>query len=456
MSLRLDWEIESEQRNIQQTSGEDPETRRQRRRRRLMILFIPLILLAMIAGVVGAVVLRLEQVDAQVEQALRDTVDAEVATLRIGDEQAFLNFQRSATTAWLAAQQEAFGSYQALKLQGDIQLTGQILDVVVDDNRARVQVQEIVQGAPYIQTWFYWRYEDGWRHVPADYTFWGEADTLESETLTIRYQGVDKAFAGSLQTTLTTWLQSACASLTCPTLPALRVEILPDPGLKNDWSPDDPWLLRVRSPYTQLARMDNPFDFSLQFELANLIAERLVAAVSNNLQPVYPADAFYLRSSIISWLVGRFVAINTNTFLLSSLAQNYGDAAVGALLSALGPEADASALNTAAGTTSLAQANLDWRDFLTWRLALEDELIQRGDEAGFLALYDTRDEAVRTLAYQRYNSGPRGVSRVVASVTPETTLEGIYQLRALVQISDSGQQEEILFRLLNEHWLRAS
>lgn len=456
MSLRLDWEIESEQSHIQQTSGEDPETRRQRRRRRLMILFIPFILLAVVALGVGAVVLRLREVDAQVEQALRSTVDAEVATLRIGDEQAFLNFQRSATAAWLEAQQAAFNSYQALKLEGSIQLTGQILDVTVDENRARVQVQEIIKGAPYVQTWFYWRYEDGWRHVPADYTFWGETQTLETETLSITFRAVDQALAESLQNTLTIWLQTACGSLTCPDLPALRIDILPDPGLKNDWSADDPWLLRVRSPYTQLARMDNPFDFSMQFELANLIAERLVAAASNNLQPVYPADAFYLRSSIVSWLVGRFVSINTNTFLISSLSQNYGDPAVGALLNALEPEGDAGVLNRAAGTTSLAQANLDWRDFLTWRLALEDELIQRGDEADFLALYDTRDEAARALAYARYNSGPGGVSRVVVSVTPETAEDGSYQMRALAEVSDTGQQEEILFRLLNERWLRAS
>jgi hypothetical protein len=456
MSLRLDWEIESEDRHIRQKSGEDPEARRQRRRRRLKLLLIPLILIGIVAGIVGGILLRLRDVEARVEQALIDTVDAEVATLRIGDEQGFLNFQRSATDAWYAAQQEAFSYYQTLKINDGIRLTGQIVDTVVDGSRARVQVQEIIDSAPYVRTWFYWRYEDGWRHVPPDYTFWGEARTLEADGLTIRYGAVDESLAQAMRATVEGWLQTGCASLGCGALPALRIEIVPDPGLKTGWSADDDWLLRVRSPYTDLARMDAPFDFSLQFEMANLLAERLVAVVSNGLQPVYPADAYYLRSSIVSWLVGRFASVNTNTFLLTSLAQNYGDEAVGALLKSLTPESDASVLNGVTGSATLAQADLDWRDFLTWRLALEGELIQRADEGNYLALYDTRDETVRSLAYERYNAGPVTRSRVVVSTTPETGPDGAYQLRAVVQISDTDQRDDVLFRLVGERWLRAN
>lgn len=455
MSLRLDWEIESEQQHIRQASGEDPESRRQRRRRRLMILMLPLVLLLLVGAVAAFVVLRLKQVDAEVEQVLRDTVDAEIATLRIGDEQAFLNFQRSAAGDWLATQQEVFSNYQSLKVGGDIQLTGQVVDVEVDGNRARAQVQEIIDGAPYVRTWFYWRYEDGWRHVPPDYTFWGEVDTLKADNLTIRYAEVDAVLAEAMQTSLTDWLQAACASLGCGDIPALQVEILPDPGLKTDWSAD--WTLQVRSPYTSLARMDMPFDFSMQFEIANLLVERLVSVTSVGMEPAYPTDAFYLRSSIVSWLVGRLVSINTNTFLLSSLAQNYGDAAVGSLLKAMPPNSSASVFNGVTGTSTLAEANLDWRDFLTWRLALEDELIRRGDEGNYLALYDTRDETARNLAYQRYNAGSTGESRVVTAATPETAPDGTYQLRALAEVGNPvTRQEEVLFRLVNEGWLRAN
>jgi hypothetical protein len=454
MSVRLDWEFESEQQHIRQTSGEDPETRRKRRRQRLLILMLPLFLLGLVGLVVGAVALRLREVDRQVEQALRGTIDAEVAALRLGDEQTFLAFQRSATEAWGILQQEAFAQYQTLKQAGSIQLSGEILNVLVDGSRARAQVQEIIDGAPYVRTWFYWRYEDGWRHVPPDYTFWGEAATLEAPGLQVHFQAVDAPVARPLRDALAEWLRETCAVLVCGDLPLLRVDVVPEPGLKTGWSVDDPWRLLVRSPYTQFARADMPFDFTLQFELANLMAERLVAVATNDMQPVYPADAYYLRSSAVSWLVGRFARINTNTFLISSLAAAGGDTAVGRLLRTLPPEGSIRVLNDVLGTNSLADTPLDWRDFLTWRLALENELISRGDEAGYLSLYDTRDEAVRSLAYARYAAGPQAENPLVLQVTPQQDDSGAPLLATLVE--RGGQQETVLFRLVDERWLRAN
>ena len=43
------------------------------------------------------------------------------------------------------------------------------------------EVEEIIGGVPYGRVWFYWRYDDGWRHVPPDYTFWGDARTVEAD-----------------------------------------------------------------------------------------------------------------------------------------------------------------------------------------------------------------------------------------------------------------------------------
>ena len=149
-----------------------------------------MVLLLIVGVLAAAVVLRLRQVESQIENVLRDTVDAEIATLRLGDEQSFLGFQRSATESWLTTQQQTFDDYQARKIEGNIQLTGHILDVAVDGNRARVQVQEIVDNVPYVRTWFYWRYDDGWWHVPPDFTFWGDDRVLETDAMTIHYQSV--------------------------------------------------------------------------------------------------------------------------------------------------------------------------------------------------------------------------------------------------------------------------
>ncbi len=376
MSIRLDWDIESERQHIRQESGEDPQSRRQRRRRRLRLLLIPLALVLIVAALAGFVLLRLRDMDRQIEQNLRDTVNAEVTSLRLGDQRAFLDMQRSATNDWLNQQADSFSAYQQLKFNSNVTLDGQIMNVTIEGTRARVQVRELIDAVPYVRTWFYWDYQDlGWRHVPPDYTFWGAAAQLQNERLDIRYQGVDAPLAQSLFETLDDWLTLACGSLDCTGLAPIQIEILPDPGLQTGWSDSDPWLLQLRSPYVDRARVDVPFDFGMRFELANVLAERLVSVASQGLEPVYPADAFYLRSTSVSWLVGRLANIDTHTFMMSSFANLYGDAAVGQLLSQMQPESGISLLYAAAPALDATQ--IDWRDFFTWRLALENELIQR-------------------------------------------------------------------------------
>src|SRR5688572_4550888 len=114
MGIKLDWEIEAEQSHVR-NSGEDKESVRQRRQARLRLLLIVGALALVIIAVFVGVLLRLKQVDYDIEQRLRNTVDAEVAALRIGDRSAFLANQRSATDDWLLAQEQMFDQYQALK-----------------------------------------------------------------------------------------------------------------------------------------------------------------------------------------------------------------------------------------------------------------------------------------------------------------------------------------------------
>jgi len=90
MGINMDWEIEAEQSRVS-TTGEDKEAARRRRLARVRLLGFILILLLVAGAVVGAVALRLRQVDEQTEQALRATVDAEIAALRIGDRATFLS-----------------------------------------------------------------------------------------------------------------------------------------------------------------------------------------------------------------------------------------------------------------------------------------------------------------------------------------------------------------------------
>lgn len=454
MGIRLDWEVEAEQTHTQR-AGEEPLSARRRRLARLRFLLFILFLLGIFVGLAGVVVWRLQALESEVEQALRSTVEAEVASLRLGDFSAFSAVQRSASPDWLQSQQQLFNQYQDLKLQQSVELTGQILDVNVDRTRARVTVQEIIGGIPYARLWFYWRYEDGWRHVPPDYTFWGEVHTDTQQDVTLRYQDVDALVAQAMQEQLPGWLQAACSALQCPTSPTLSIDIVPDETLQTAWAAGDAWQLQMPSPYVGRARADMPFDLDTQFVVANLLAERLVAESSAGLQPQYPADVYYLRQGIVSWLVGRFVLVNTNSFLVESLAASYGDSSVGQLLAALRSDSSVAVLSQITGKP-LDQTGLDWRDYLTWRLRLEDELIQARDEANFLSLYDTLDEAARNLAYQRFNVSLAISDKVVVSVQSEVGADGSPSLRARAQtgVGETATQEEIMFRLVADAWKR--
>lgn len=453
MGIQLDWEIEAEREQVRQ-AGEDAALRRKRRQARWRAFFIILGVVGLFALGAGAVWLRLRTVDEQIEETLRSTVEAEVAALRIGDATAFLNLQRSASADWQFMQQSTFDTYQTLKLEHNIQLTGRVLNTAVDGMRGRVAVEEIIDGTPYTLVWFYWRYDDGWKHVPADYTFWGEVQTANGQGVAVRYRQVDQPLAQSVLQNVERWLQTGCALLTCDGLQEIAVDIVADPGLGMNWSESNPWLLQIPSPYTARARADIPFDINMQLQAASLVAERMMNVVSGDLQPVFPADAYYLKSAVGSWLVGRFTQINTNSFLVDSLVNNYGEQTVGQLVRVLEPNATAAVINKITATASLDQANLDWRDFLTWRLSLETEFINRQDETNLIALYDP---SARDFAYQRLSTGTTGEQWVVVSAMPETSPEGIFQIRATTQVgSDATRQEAVLFRLVDGTWRRAN
>jgi hypothetical protein len=451
MGIRLDWEIEAESEHIR-GAGEDPESKRRRRRARRRLFIVLLIALLLVGALVGAVILRLRYVDWQIEQLLLDTVDAEVAALRLGDQAAFLAIQRSATDDWIQRQARAFDEYQLLKREADANLTGRVLDATVDRQRGRVWVEEIINGIPYGRIWFYWRYEDGWRHVPPDYTFWGSLASYTTGSVTVNYQTVDEVVARAVGDGLAGWIASGCAVLGCTATPALTVEIVPDETLPIDWSA--PWTLRMPSPFLSAARLDNPFDPAIQAETARKLSEHLVAYVKD-WSPAYAADSRYLRAAVVSWLAGRFTGGSSASPLMDTLARSYGDVAITRLVTAAQPDSSIGVLNTAAGTTALHQLNVDWRDFLSWRLNLEHELIAARDEAGYLALYDTGDESVRAQAIGRFNASTRREQRTVVAVQLESSADGVPQLRTAVEW-EGGVQENILFRLVDGVWRRAS
>lgn len=459
MGIKLDWDIESEA-GKHREHKEDFRERKERYLAFLRRVIVVLLFLLIIGLTLYLIRQRLEQVDSRVVQLLVETVEAEVAALRIGDFDTFINVQRSATDEWLLTQQASFEAYQALKVASNVTLSGRVVNTEIDGLRGRVQVEELIDGVPYVQTWFYWKYDDGWRHVPADYTFWGSAQVTRTERFEIRYRSVDQAMAEGVQVALDRWLDQLCLGLVdCSTLPMITVDIIPDPALRTQWANPDQtaWQMVIPSPYTGRARLDLPFTQVLQIESATLIAEKIVRLSSGD-APIVPfTDAMYLRDAITKWLVGRFVQVNTESYLVESLVVNYGSEALRALLMNLRADSSIQVIGQVLGV-AVQDASLDWRDFVAWRLFAENELIRQGDEARWRVLYDLRDPALVTTAYSRYNAGVAQQDVIVLSVARVAGVDGTPQLQAQVQVNSGTEvtTRTVLFALVEENWLRAN
>ena len=107
-----------------------------------------------------------------------------------------------------------------------------------------------------------------------------------------------------------------------------------------------------------------------------------------------------MRQAAIDWLAAFLTHTDDSNSLLGSLAGNYGAQAVAQLLASLSAT-DSMAILQRVIPAPLAQADLDWSDFIKWRLELESELIAARAEDEWLRLYDTSDADVRRAAYER-------------------------------------------------------
>jgi hypothetical protein len=469
MGIQLDWEVEAE-RSIQQHIGEDPKARRKRRMGTLRLLFILAILACILGGIGFFVKDQIDRINERVETNLRDTVQAEITALRLGDWNAFAMIQRSASEDWLRIQRTQFEHYQTILFESNqTQLTGQILDVTIQDPRARVHVQEIIDGVPYTRVWFYWLYDaeldsegretrpGGWYHVPPDYTFWGNSQLYQGQYATVAYRDVDLAFGESVGQVLDNWTSQACEAFNCTNLPRIRVQVAPQDHQEIAWAPGeitDEWVLLIASPYADRARTDMPFSPELRVEIAVHLAERLTSFQMNG-QRMISVDSTYLQQSVITWLVGRFVQVDTGAYFVESLAQHYGLPAVGALIRGLSPMAT---IRYVSDITQLPldQSGLDWRDFFTWRLHQEQELWERSLLNEYLTLYDTREQSIQQDARLRFERGLNTKELVVSSVgLTSPTDEGYTQVLATV-VAPDGATYQVVYRLVENVWLRAN
>lgn len=473
MGIKLDWQVESEQSHLRAT--EDPDARRNRHRALRQLVLLLVTLAAIVALAVAAIIWRLDRVDSQYRQDLLDTVEVEVTALRLGDYASFIAVHRTSSDSFLLEQSQVFETYQDLKRANRVELTGEVVDVAIDDPRGRVVVEEIIDGVPQHVVWFYWYYENGsadeqggWRRVPDDLTFWGEERTIEAEAITVEYHALDEALAQALAPRLADWWARGCTVLGCNQVPpSVTVEIVAERPAALAWASYDPWTLRLTSPLVERARADVPLPPDLELDIARAVAARLVRFAAGDLRPLPPSDAVWLQDELARWLTNALLygenAPATAGFL-EALVAAYGPGAPATVLDSLRLDSTVdSVIQAVTGVAmpllTVEQLNaLDWRGFFGWRLALEYDLLADANSgAAFLALYDLDNPYIAGLAEDRLVN-PSYAAEPVPQVTEvEVIRDAESQVYAYAGVNDgSGEPATVIWRLANGSWQRAN
>jgi len=197
MGIHLDWEVESDVGTASVEEDAAVIAARQRKNRNLRRLLVGTAVFLALIGT-GAV-WRLHQVGKLQRTALEAVVDAETLALRLGDERAFLSTQGPAKE-WRTEQTRRFRKMQTFR--ESVAVTGEILDVRMDQDEAQVTVRVSVGGQPDNAVWLYQYTDRGWRHVETVSEPWTRQNRPVGE-ITLSYYLPDQAAADLAETYFT-------------------------------------------------------------------------------------------------------------------------------------------------------------------------------------------------------------------------------------------------------------
>jgi hypothetical protein len=435
MGIQLDWQVEADR--ARQFATEDPEAKHQRQRRRRRVLIAVLIVAAILTGTFLAVKWRLNQVEDRIEQDLINTVEVELAALRINNRENFMSVQRSASEEWLDSQRQLFDEYQDLKQARLLTTDYNIVDVTFDEDppRGRVLLEYEIGDRPYRMAWFYWRYNDlidedseeviqnGWRHVPPDTEFWGKAHDIDRANVHLNYNDLDKELAQSLAPRLQQWWSEGCVVLQCSSpLPKLTVNIVPETMEQPRWNLYDRWTIDISSPLIfGRAPVDVMPPPELFQTLLDMLSQRMIdhrLGLTFSASPY--SDAYWINDQLSGWLQANITdgQVDGSAFI-NSLNAQFGDDFANRMLQILGPQLEIGYLQNLVGVPvdDLADEQLNalvWTDFFQWRLQAEQQAIIEQNDIVFRNLYDTSDGNALALAQQEFTG--RDVSRPVPQV----------------------------------------
>jgi hypothetical protein len=384
VGIKLDWEVESE--GGWNEVGEDGQaaSNRRRRLRRIRNALVGVLFLAALAA--GGVAWRLRQVGRQLQADLESTVAAETLALRIGDREGFIAVQ-SDLGGWQRAQERTFDEYQALA--PSLEVPGEVLEMEVEARQAQVVLREVVDGQPYRVRWFYEHTDQGWRHVPAPVSAWGEQTALESDHFTVVYHLADDTFARSVVARLSNWWATACLLTRCEDSgepPRFEVRIEPDSLAEVGWASYDENTLFIPSPLLGRIPEGEAADPALWRSLARLFAGHWLdpnLAESPQLSP----DEEWANEELAAWLAFELDNSLPPSTVFGPLVAAYGLEVVPDYRAALGRGEEVLPALQGVTNTPLSDLPIEWGAFFAYRLRAEAQLIDSGHPTEAEILY---------------------------------------------------------------------
>ncbi len=395
--VKFDWEVKS-QFSLQKIHPDASSSSDLSTRQRMAPLLMLLAIISIVGGVIGFASYRLAQIQQTIQNHLHESVKAEVSFLRLGDRTQFLAVQRSASPSWLETQSILFDEYQYLKTQQRLNLDAEIVSTVIDGNRARVQVLEQIEGQPYLQTWFYWNYQDGWRHVPADYTFWGEPKTQAGDYITMNYAMLDQTIALSLFDNLERGMAQVCVWITCDPFAVLLVS---REGLSVNWSATVPNQLEVSSPYVGRVALRQPLPETLMDELTLQLAKALAQANGASLQVDDWSDRAFIETQLVAYIQSYLLSREPVDNLFVDLKTHFESPKVQDVLQASSQSTFIPLLQELLAQPTLHDMPLTWEPYANWLLRKEYAYWDIEDEQGFYSIY-VNDSLSQLIAMTRY------------------------------------------------------
>lgn len=396
MGIRLDWEVESE--DDWEEAGEDPAAALARRQRLRRIRNIIIIVGGVIAAIGLAVTLRLRAISERLQIQLETAVAAETLALRLGDRGAFLGLQAD-EGEWRRIQADVFDEYQ--ELGSRLSVPGEILDMQIDGDHARVTLREVLDGTPYRVTWYYVHTERGWEHTSLPPDALGDLAEESTEHFTASFREGDRPAVEALLPRLEAWWDHACRLTGCDHPNAvqpepIRVVVSLDPLARPGWSGNPADQLIVPSPSLHRVPEDpEMLDPELTTALTQAIAERWAQAITHRAAratggsstPRETSDLRWVEGELAAWLHDRLDPTAPPSTFFSPLEDEFGPEIMPAFTRAIQRDDRlVPVLQTLTGTSAI-DLPVDWRDYIAFRLRAEAALLSRRQPTEAMLLY---------------------------------------------------------------------